>query len=648
MWNIKSSGLRQFAQHFFAILLIFLILVLIRYPFFLNSNYYFTADEGILATQILDLLKGGPIVFYYATARTFGLTFGLTSAPFIWVLGPTGLAFNLPATLFYSLYLWTTYLIAKTLIPRTAYLILILMFFTPPFITELTTHNWPHVPAAFFGNLIFLLFIKVKLSEGNNSPIVFFLFFTMGLAIYTYTYSFIFILTIGILYALTHPLWGQIRGKISFDTLVSWFKNKKTKKEIICQLLDMLILTFFVLVVFSYIFGGFGLDIAGISILQINKFNKAALQLLAIIFLRILIDRQGPVSSLRNAKSYFLTRILSGRKHLATVGGVGFLLGISPRIASILTGETTRGGQGHDFDFLPTKLFVHFQDLVSRNGPQLFGFDDPIQDLISNPMDVYWVVLSVLFISLVVIFFFSAFSFVSDHWIPLKNIVALRGLQFKAVHIILLAPILVCIATIIIQHGPETRYLFPLFGILVLWVGIYVDKIQEKVRWFSILVMAVWMGFYSITNYRNYQAQGLIDGVEVVKFKRYYIYDLLEFLETEGISVAYADFGTASKGTFLSDRKINISEFSPNPSFKSSLRERSMTNSHFAIIAKNNTVSIYKNYLHEKRIEFNATIVADYDIFWDFKGNDEEINNLRFLISEARRDAWFFSEKSGA
>ena len=639
MWNIKSSGLRQFAQHFFAILLIFLILVLIRYPFFLNSNYYFTADEGILATQILDLLKGGPIVFYYATARTFGLTFGLTSAPFIWVLGPTGLAFNLPATLFYSLYLWTTYLIAKTLIPRTAYLILILMFFTPPFITELTTHNWPHVPAAFFGNLIFLLFIKVKLSEGNNSPIVFFLFFTMGLAIYTYTYSFIFILTIGILYALTHPLWGQIRGKISFDTLVSWFKNKKTKKEIICQLLDMLILTFFVLVVFSYIFGGFGLDIAGISILQINKFNKAALQLLAIIFLRILIDRQGPISFLCNAKSYFLTSIQSGRKRLATVGGVGFLLGISPRIASILTGETTRGGQGHDLDFSPIKLSVHLRDLLTVKGPQLFSFDKPFQDLISNSINADGIILGILLALLIAILFFSAFSFISDHWIPLKNIMTLKGMQFKAVHIVLLVPLLVCIANITTQNGPLARYLVPLFGVFILWIGIYVDKIQKKVKWFSIFVLAIWMSFYSITNYRQYQVYGLIDGVKVVKFNRHYIYDLLEFLETEGISVAYAGFQNAAMGTFLSDGKINISEFSPNPSFRSPRRERSMTNSHFAIIAKDNIANIYKNYLHEKRIEFKAAVVANHDIFWDFKGNDEEINNLRFLISEARRYA---------
>ena len=181
MRNIKFSSMRQFANHFSAILLIFLVLALIRYPVLLNSDYHFSGDEGMLASTILHLLNGGPIHFYYDFGRTFGLTFGLVSAPFIWLLGPTSLAFNLPGVLYYALYIWTTYLIAKILIPRTAYLILILMFFTPPFVTWMTMHNWPHTLVAFLGNLIFLLFIKVKLSEENSGPVIFSLFFTSTL-----------------------------------------------------------------------------------------------------------------------------------------------------------------------------------------------------------------------------------------------------------------------------------------------------------------------------------------------------------------------------------------------------------------------------------------------------------------------------------
>mgnify|MGYP006141097613 CR=1 FL=1 len=314
MQNNKFSSLPWFFTHFLAVLLISLALTLIRYPFFLNSDHFFGSDEGMLASTILHLLNGGPIIFYFDFGRTFGLTFGLLASPFIWTLGPTSLAFFAPGVLYYALYIWTTYLIAKILIPRSAYLILILMFFTPPFITSMTFHNWPHTLVAFFGNLIFLLFIKTKLSEKNIGPIIFALFFIMGLAIYTYTYSLIYILTISILYALTHPLWNQVRENISIDTAVIFFKNKKTKVEILCLFLDVLIILFFIAVIFSYVFGGFGLDIAGHSVLQINKFHNAAMQLLVIIFLRILINPKSSISFFRKTKSCFVASIQSKKK----------------------------------------------------------------------------------------------------------------------------------------------------------------------------------------------------------------------------------------------------------------------------------------------------------------------------------------------
>jgi hypothetical protein len=192
---------------------------------------------------------------------------------------------------------------------------------------------------------------------------------------------------------------------------------------------------------------------------------------------------------------------------------------------------------------------------------------------------------------------------------------------------------LVCIATIIIQHGPETRYLFPLFGIFTLWIGIFVDGIQERFRWLPVLVLATWVGFYSITNYRAYQAEGLIEeGVKPVKFDKHSIYDVLDFLTSKKISVAYADYGTSGPGTFLSMGEINISEYTDNPSAKTQ-KAKSMGNPNFAILARGRPVTIYRNYLQEKGIEFKTATVAGYEIFLDFVGKDAEINNLRSLIS---------------
>ena len=268
MRNIEIINLRQLVTHVFAVSILYIVLALIRYPYLLNADHLFSSDEAMLAARIYDIISGGPIAFYYDFGRTFGLTFGITSAPLMWFLGPTALAFNLPGNLYYALYIWTTFLIAKIVIPRTSYLILVLMLFSPSYITEITTHNWPHTLVAFMGNLIFLLFLKLKKTKKKSSLTIFFLFFTIGLAIYTYTYSLIFILVITVFFLLSHNRWDEVREKLSLERFLVVFKKEKTTKELICKVLDVLIVIFLICVSFSYVFGGFGLDIGGVSIFK--------------------------------------------------------------------------------------------------------------------------------------------------------------------------------------------------------------------------------------------------------------------------------------------------------------------------------------------------------------------------------------------
>jgi hypothetical protein len=269
-------------------------------------------------------------------------------------------------------------------------------------------------------------------------------------------------------------------------------------------------------------------------------------------------------------------------------------------------------------------------------GPSLFGMDlsvgSNLQYLVSNTINIFWIILCLLFIFLTAIFFFSTASFISKNWIPLKNIVTLRGTQFEPTHIILLTPILVCFANIIVQHGSSQRYLFPLFGIVVLWVGIYVDKIKEKAKWFPAIVLAVWVSFYFIGNYQSFKNRGIIEGVKAVKLPRHPIHDVIEFLEAQQISVAYTNYSVASTGTYLSGGNIFLNEYNHNPTFKSYRRAIALASPHFAIIVDGNSVLTYQNYLQEKSIEFKTTVVAGNKIFWDFKGSEEKINNLRYLI----------------
>jgi hypothetical protein len=632
MKKFLFSPFVSFVSHLIPITLIFAVAVLIRYPIFFNSDHYFTADEGVMVNTIMNMLEGGSIVFYYDYARYFGLTGGMLAVPFMWVLGFNTMAFNLPATLFFSLYLWTLYLIAREIIPGMALLVLMLLLISPPFVTQMTTHNWPHIASAFLGNVIFLLFIKVKLSEKKREGIIFFLFFTMGLAIYTYTFSLIYISVVAFLHALSYPQWKQLRQRFSLASMAGWFQGQKTNRKVFVQILNVVIVLFLMVIVFSYVFGGFGLDIAGVSIFQVNNFHKPVFQMMAILVLRILIYRKDLLSYLKSVKEFISKEMPRETKLFVGLGGAGFLLGLSPRIASILTGETSRGGQGFDVDFSPIKLIAHLWDIIVRTLPKLFSLDSSFRDFNFSSIGSYGTVLGILAIPLLLLLFFSAASFCSSRWSSLKNILTLKEMSFNPEHIYLLLPLLTCMANVFVQNGSLPRYLFPMFGVIVLWIGVFVDKFQAKFKGLPALVLIVWVGFYSISNYKYYDNTGVVKDFELIKLERIEVYDLVEFLKSKNIEVAYSNYVVSQVGTFLSEGKINISEYSNNPAAKTQKR-RSLNSSVFAIVANKNEVAIYDDFLLVKKINFKAEEVDGYKIYWDFSGDKDEINQLRSLIN---------------
>jgi hypothetical protein len=633
MKKFLFSPFLSFVSHFIPITLIFAAAVLIRYPIFFNSDHYFTPDEGVMVNTIMNMLEGGSIVFYYDYARYFGLTGGMLAVPFMWVLGFNTMAFNLPATLFFSLYLWTLYLIAKEIVPGMAVLILMLLLISPPFVTQMTTHNWPHIASAFFGNLIFLLFIKAKLSAKCRGNIIFFLFFSMGLAIYTYTFSLIYISVVALLYILSCPLWIELRQKFNLVSLLEWLIPKNSKSKSLVRILDFLIILFLMAIVFSYIFGGFGIDIAGISIFQINNFHKPVFQLLAIFILRILIYRKDLVSYFDRSKIFFLEEVSREAKIFISLGVVGFLFGLLPRITSILKGETSRGGQGFDVDLNPIKLIVHLWDVIVRTLPKLFSLDSAFQRISFDFSVTYENMMGILVIPLFLLLFFSAIFFCSNHWLPLKNILTLKGMKFNPENIYLLLPLLTCMANVFVQNGSQPRYLFPIFGSIVIWVGIFINKFQKNFKGLPVLVLIVWIGFYSNATYKEYEDAGLIKDFELIKLEKIVVYDLVEFLKSKNIEVAYSNYNISQVGTFLSEGKINISEYSNNPAAKMQ-KKRSLNSSVFAIIAHKNEVAIYEEFLLEKKIKFRAEEVGGYKIYWDFFGDKGAINQLRSLIND--------------
>ena len=184
------------------------------------------------------------------------------------------------------------------------------------------------------------------------------------------------------------------------------------------------------------------------------------------------------------------------------------------------------------------------------------------------------------------------------------------------------------------ENGSEPRYLFPFFGTVVLWIGWLLSKIQKKTKWFSVFILILWVVFYSTENYQSQKHQGLIDGVTPVKFKKHIFYDLIGFLESNSIHVAYSNYGVSQVGTYLSVGKINISEYTNNP-WATTQKAMSMGSNDFAIIVTEDHDDdiTYSDFLKVSNTQFKFNKIGPYKVFWDFLGDATEVNKLRSLVN---------------
>ena len=110
---VLISKFKMIIFNLFGGLSIFLVLIGLRLPGLINADQLLSPDEALMAYQILDLYNGSPPFFYYDVTKYFGIVNGLAAFPFFWTLGVGGLAFKLPAVLFYTLYTLSTYWLVK-------------------------------------------------------------------------------------------------------------------------------------------------------------------------------------------------------------------------------------------------------------------------------------------------------------------------------------------------------------------------------------------------------------------------------------------------------------------------------------------------------------------------------------------------------
>jgi hypothetical protein len=627
-------NLRRFFLHCCGILAFFSLTVLIRFPALVNSDYIFDYDSAFMATAILNLIGGGDFFFNYEGANYHGIIGGLTAIPFMHFLGVGSLAFGLPGSLYYSLYVWSSFLLARKIIPGAAFFVVLLMLFPPPDILGITLRNYTHTEICFLGNIIFLLFIHAKTKVDYRVASVFFLGFVMGLSVYWYTFSVLYLSSVLVFFIVTYDRWKDWRSLISFQTFFGFFKTLTSKRDVLVRILDSVMVFFCVAIIFSYMFGGFGLDIGGHSIFQINNLHKPVFQLLILFLVRLMIRHDDSVD-IWNLVNRWTQSINIENKRIAGFGILGFLIGLLPRIIPIVTGDIKRGGAGFDMDFMPVKLLNHFWTLMAYTIPDFLGIRKPLLEWLNVGFPFSNAFIPGL-ISLVVIglILYSIISIIILKKEDLFRVFRFAPVAFDPILILFVFVALLFISLVVTQNGPLVRYLYPLFGCIAIWVALALDKYRRVSKAGCAFFLFIWIGFYMTTTYKAFESEGFIKGTSVIRLPKYPLVHVIEFLKLKDIRIVYASYFFSSQLTFLSKGDVVGTEYNEPPFRGKNQRIKSAKEARFAVLLnekEKKNIVLFKQHLSEGGIKYQVDSIKDFRVLWDFRGDGDVINGLRSL-----------------
>lgn len=614
-------------------------LLFLRAPILINADHYLNFDEAYQGSQIMDMLNGGPVHFYYEGVSYAGIPLGLAAAPFFFIFGISAFAYKIPAVIVYALYIVTFYWVMKKIKPSAALTVVLLMIFSPFTALAISTNNWQHNLIIFLGNITFLLFFKIKESIKPRSSTFFLFGLVIGFSIYSYTYSILYIASVAVLFVLTYDGWGLFREKFTITLLIDWWNGQLSGKMKVVRVVDIVIICFLIAILFSYVFGGFGIDIFGYSVFQINNLHKPVFQVLAIIATRLLMYREDIKSCLGGGRNFINFKKKLPTNRFIFLGIIGFILGILPRILSIVTGEVTRGGQGFDIDFSPIKLIVHLWELIFYHIPEFFDIREPIIALFSSEWSSWIILRAGLAIVVSLLILMASFNFLSSPKIQIKKMAQIKRLEYFPDLVFFVFPIFLCSAVIVSQNGALPRYLLPLHGVVSIWVAIYLNKIrsESKVRFATLLL--VWCGFSLVNTYSSYTGTSgsntaVMHGFSVVKLDSQYD-ELVEYCDSKKLKHVYSDLHIAAQINFLSKGNIIAGRYDQDRTIRRKNQILSLKKSFSVIISNNNEhhLTTYKVFLDETAIKFSKVLVDNK--FWvltDFVGDPADIDRLRNLI----------------
>ena len=306
--SLFLKPVQNFLFHALFISTTILLLFILVLPTLLKSNLLFNSDLAFHAREIWELMQGRSLFYYYEEVNFHGILEGLAAIPFLKFMGVYPVSYSLPAIIFYGLVIWTTFLILRYVNPTSGWIASIFLLLPPSWLSHwVIAQNNLYSLIVFLGNLTLLYTIKIKLAGETPFRTTFLLGFFSGLAVYAYTYSIIYIFTVALILTLTHPQWNHIRTHLTAKNLIQSFKNLGTKSQYLNRIIDIIITLFLLAIIYSYIFGGFGLDIGGVTLLQINNLHKPVIQVAVLITIRLIVFRTNTMNIIQSLKSYYQT-----------------------------------------------------------------------------------------------------------------------------------------------------------------------------------------------------------------------------------------------------------------------------------------------------------------------------------------------------
>jgi len=661
---------QKIIKHLLSFALITAALIILNYPILLNADFFVQFDEVAQAAFTVNLMKGSPLTFYYPYVTHFsyhGILHGLFAIPFFWLIGKTVLAYKLPAILFYAVHTWGTCWISGKINPKAPFLVGLLMVFCSPVMAFLVTHTWSNSVILFLGSLSLVLFLECYTSSNKLALKIFLLFFTIGLSIYAYTYSIIYVTTIFFIFIVTSTWWEKVRANFKLSIVLTWWKSLENKKLRFIRVLDLVIICFLLATSFAYVWGGFAIDIMGVSIFQIKNFHKPGIQVLALFMVRLLIYRQDLPAIFQKVRD--LAQGISARtKTLIACGMAGFVFGISPRIIAILNREIVSGGQGFDLNLGLFRILEHLKIILLVRIPDLLGVYSPLKEIFADPNtdwflkgvlldtenDPLFPAIGILSFAMLGLFAVAGYSFFKEYWDTWKNIFKLNSCRFDPILIVMVLPILVCLANMLTENGAITvRYLYPIYSVAVIWVAIFLLRVKGRSLFAFLALIAIWISFYSLNNYRFYRDSGVISELTPVE-KKMDLREVKRFLNSEGIGIAYASFWTAVRAHLIDQKPLVFSDdltrlyfnVLPDPDllkfqpfavilnegeqqFKFHHMDRYLVQkTNQKVLGESPSTTAYGAFLEKKEIQFKKSRMGSYAIFWDFKGNDSQVEDL--------------------